>query len=392
MKKKLLITNCGFSEIPLIMAAKRLGFYVISVGNNPLSFGRKYVDEYHAIDFSNIKDTLEIARHLKIDAVCSSANDFGILTASYIAEKMCLGGHDPYETTVMLHHKHKFKELIKHCNIHTVPAYNYDSVATAMHDVNKFEFPVIIKPIDLTGGKGVAVVQSKMELEAMLLRAFSVSKSKKIIIESFFSGTQHSMTAFLLNKKIVFTYSDNEYSYLNPFLVSTSAGPALGFENVKQRLIEDSEKLAEYLNLVDGVFHIQYLQNGNDFSIIEITRRCSGDLYPYPVNHAAGITWEDWIVKAETGMDCSDFPAVQQKGFCGRHCLMASKNGILDDVVISPEIKGNIFDELTWWNKDDVVSDYMQQKFGIYMLQYGSEAEMLEKTKRITDLFKVNVS
>jgi len=389
--KRLLITNCGHSEVPLILASKRLGFYVISIGNNPQALGRKYVDEYYPVDFSNIKESLEIARHLKIDAICSSANDFGLITASYIAEKMNLGGHDPYETTLILHHKHMFKELIKHCKIHTVPASSYESVATALSDINEIEFPIIIKPIDLSGGKGVTVVQSKSELENALLLAFSLSKAKKVVIERFFPGTQHSMTTFLLNKKVIFTYSDNEYSYINPFLVSTSAGPATDIDKAKNILINDSEKLANYLNLVNGVFHIQYLQNGDDLSIIEITRRCSGDLYPYPVNHATGITWEDWIVKAETGMDCSDFPLVQQQGFCGRHCLMADKNGILDNIIVSPEIQKNIFSELLWWNKNDIITDYMQQKFGIYVLRYDSKQEMVDKTKRITELIKVCV-
>jgi len=63
----------------------------------------------------------------------------------------------------------------------------------------------------------------------------------------------------------------------------------------------------------------------------------------------------------------------------------------LENIVIDPEIKENIFDELIWWQKGDIVSDYTQQKFGIYMLKYNSEEEMLSKTKRITDLFKVCV-
>jgi HEPN domain-containing protein len=68
---------------------------------------------------------------------------------------------------------------------------------------------------------------------------------------------------------------------------------------------------------------------------------------------------------------------------------MADKNGILENIEIDPEIKENIFDELVWWQKGDVVSDYTQQKFGIYMLKYNSKEEMLNKTERITGLFKV---
>jgi len=160
---------------------------------------------------------------------------------------------------------------------------------------------------------------------------------------------------------------------------------------VKAGLVADSERIAGHLGLVDGVFHLQYLQNGSEFSIIEITRRCSGDLYPYPVNIATGLRWEDWIVKAEAGADCSGFPNVSQEGYCGRHCLMADRNGTLGGVVVSDEIRGNIVDEVLWWARGDAVTDYAQQKFGIYTLRYGSSDEMADKTSRITDLFRVVV-
>jgi hypothetical protein len=85
-KKKLLLLNGSHSDIPLINSAKSLGFYVITSGNNPKLIGHSYSDERCYADFSQPEAILEIARKLKIDAVCSCSNDFGIITASYISE------------------------------------------------------------------------------------------------------------------------------------------------------------------------------------------------------------------------------------------------------------------------------------------------------------------
>ena len=91
------------------------------------------------------------------------------------------------------------------------------------------------------------------------MRAFEMSKQKKIVIEQFIEGTYHSFSTFLVNKKVRAYFSDNEYSYLNPFLVTTSAHPATDVKFVEQILIDEAEKIANLLDLVDGVFHIQYI-------------------------------------------------------------------------------------------------------------------------------------
>ena len=87
-KKKLLILNGSHSDIPLIKSAKSLGYYVITTGNNPKLIGHSYSDERCFADFSDPDAILVIARKLNIDAVCSCSNDFGIITASYISEKI----------------------------------------------------------------------------------------------------------------------------------------------------------------------------------------------------------------------------------------------------------------------------------------------------------------
>jgi len=145
------------------------------------------------------------------------------------------------------------------------------------------------------------------------------------------------------------------------------------------------------LSLKDGIFHIQYLYSGKKAYILEITRRCSGDLYPYPVDYSTGLDWAGWIVRAEAGMDCSGFPAVSQKGFCGRHCIMSPKNGIIKNVIIDKQIEGNIYDKLIWLRKSYRINNYLTDKAGVVLLKYDSMDEMLDKTARIHQLIYMNV-
>lgn len=388
--KKLLVLNGSHSDIPLIQAGKKLGYYVITSGNRPDLIGHAYGDKYIYGDFSKPEEMYEIFKGEGLDAVCSCANDFGIITAAYLSEKLDLPGHDSYETTLTLHHKDRFKQFSREHHICTPLAKHYDNINNALEDRQNWKYPVIVKPIDLTGGKGVGTAQDEVQYEEAVKKAMQMSPSGRIVAEPFIEGTQHSFSTFLVQGKVAAYFSDNEYSYLNPYLVSTSAGPATDVQLVEKTLISEAEKIAALLGLKDGVFHYQYLLSGGAPHIIEITRRCSGDMYPVPVEHALGIPWAEWIVRAECGLECDSFPKEHGKQTLGgRHCIMGEKNGIVKDVYISPELQSNIYDEFLWWKPGTEITNYMVDKLGILFLEYATYDEMKMKSEHITDYIKV---
>lgn len=391
--KKLLILNGSHSDVPLIKAGKKLGYYVITSGNRPDLLGHKYADEYVNCDFSKPELVYETFKDFGLDAVCACSNDFGAISVAYLAEKLGLPGHDTYENALILHHKDKFKVFSKKNQIHTPIAEGFSTIDDAKNFEVNCTYPMIVKPIDLTGGKGVTRVENKDEYNKAVNYAFSMSPSKRIVVEPFIEGTHHSFSTFLVNKKVVAYYSDNEYELFNPFLVSTSAGPATDVDKVKDILISDAEKIADLLDLVDGVFHYQYiLSTSGEPYILEITRRNSGDQYCVPVEHSTGIPWAEWIVRAECGMSCESFPVgSKQRIWGGRHCLQADKEGIIKEICISDEIKDNIYASFMWGGVGTSINNKLVDKVGILFLEYKSQEEMIDKTNRIKELVKVKI-
>ncbi len=392
--KTMLILNGGHSELTLIEEAQKLGYYVITSGNRPDLIGQTKSDRYIFGDYSDPEQMLELAKESRIDAVCSCANDFGAISAAYIAEKMGLPGHDSYEVTRMLHQKDRFKQFAREMNLQSPVSDIYTDLLSALQNENRYEYPLIVKPSDLTGGKGVSRVDNAQEYEKAVRYAFERSRKKSIVVERFVEGTYHSLSTFLLDRKVRAFFSDNEYSFVNRYFVDTSAGPADDAERVIPILIREAERIAEKLQLVNGVFHMQYVmdEQGTPY-IMDITRRCSGDLYPEPVEHATGIPWSKWIVMAEAGFPSDAFsePFTGQHCICGRHCIMADRNGSVEDVFISPELKKNIYKQIVWWKPDDLIYDYQAEKMGILFLEYESRDEMEDKVSRIKDLVKVAV-
>lgn len=384
--KKILIAGGGYSDIPLILAAKKLGFHVITSGNRPNELGHQYSDEYRPADFSDKKAMLSLARDLEIDAICPCCNDFSALSSSYVAEKMGLPGHDPYKTSLTLHHKDLYRQFAQNNDIPTPTAKGFSNPSQALLAVNTFQYPVIIKPVDLTGGKGIAKIQHPSEYEASVKRAFCISRSSRIVIEEFLEGSRHGFSAFLRNGKVVFHFSDDEYYYLNPYLVSAASTPTSAPRGAIDELISQSEKIAAQLKLVTGIFHVQFILQDDRPVIIEICRRPPGDLYIKLVEHSTGIPYSEWIVRGFCGESCNALSQQESRGNFLRHCIMTDREGTVNDIKFNQEIKDRIIDSMMFWKPGDMIENHLVHKFGIIFMEFDSMEEMLEQSNQMQRL------
>lgn len=377
---RILIPNGSFHDIPIIKEAKKQGYYVITSGAAPDAIGHKYADEYVYGDFSDREKMLDIAKEKKIDRICSNCNDFGYLSSCYVAEELGLGGHESYSNALILHHKDRFKKLSKELDIHSPIAESFCSEEDAYTYIELVKYPIIVKPVDLGAGQGIKRADNEKQAKDAIKDALHRSKCKTIVIEPFIEGTSHSFNAFIVNKKVAGYYTDNEYMLFDPYRVSTSAGPADYIEEYVDVLIKDSEKVAEALELPDGLLHLQYILDDNHMPhILEITRRMSGDWYPYPEMKATGIDWIKYIVLSQCGMDCSDFPSdIKQKGFTGRHCLNGRKAGIVKDVIIKPELKEYVYDSAMWLDDGYEIKDIKKDYPGILFFDFDTRERIME--------------
>jgi len=390
--KKLLIVGGGYADIPLIKAAKALGYYVITSGNRASDLGHQESDEYYPADFSDVDAMLKVAKHLKIDAICPCANDFSAISAAYVAEKLGLPGHDSYETCQYLHHKDSYRRFALEHGIPTPQAISFTESHSALESLDKLNFPLLVKPVDLSGGKGISKIDTVDEASEALELAFSSSKAKRVVVEEFITGTRHGCSSFIKDGKLVFYFLDNEHYYLNQYLVSAASTPAKVPDNAVDALSKQIEKIASLLNLKDGIFHVQYILHEDKPVIIEICRRPPGDLYIQLVEYATGAPYASWIVNSFAGVDDPSIGQASTNGFYTRHCIMGNKHGYVQDILIDSTVKDNLIHEFVWWEKGQLITDYMKEKFGIVFLKFNSFEEMLNKTENLQSLIKVEIT
>ncbi len=390
-KKRLLIAGGGYADIPLIEAAQKLGFHVISSGNRRDDLGHHISDEYCPADFSDPEAILEVAQDKRIDAICPCANDFSAISSAYVAEKLGLPGHDPFEICKLIHHKDTYRSFAHSNAIPTPKAKGYSDLESALQSLDDFTLPIIIKPVDLTGGKGISKIDHLCDAKKALSKAFSISKARRVIIEEFIIGSRHGFSAFIQDGKVIFHFSDNEHYYLNPYMVSAASTPASIPHSSVRNLIHQVETISGLLSLKPGIFHVQYILRNEQPIIIEICRRPPGDLYVNLVQHATGLDYPMWIVKSFAGYDCSEIKHKDVNGFFLRHCVMANQAGVLSDIKFSSEIEHNVYDKFMWWKEGNIINDYLTEKFGIVFMQFSTKQEMFEKTNRMQELIKAKV-
>jgi len=374
--KKALILCASHNDIGCIYALKKLGYYIIATGGVPGQMGEVLCDEYIQADYSDKELILKIAREKKVDNIVQCCNDFGVYSAAYAAEKLGLPGYDSYETTLTLHNKDRFKAFAKEYGILSPISLPFDEINTAKKYIKSTQYPVIVKPVDCSAGNGIHKASNEKEaLEAIDL-AFQNSRSKRIVIEPFITGKQYGFCTFLVDKKVVAYNTLNEYSIVNSYRVDMVTHPCDIFDRVKDVLTEQIEKIANILSLKDGIFHLQFIYDGNSPQIIEVMRRTMGNRHFVAANALTGVDWEYWETRAKCGMSCHDFPKNWQEGYYACKVILAEKNGKIERIEGLSIYDKYIFAQYNLREVGDKITCYYAQPVRILYLQFSTREEM----------------
>lgn len=362
--KKILLLGGSHRDIPLIKAAQNLGYYVITLGDKNYYIGHKYSNKVYLIDFNNLDEIRKIIIKENIEFLLPGCGEESYINTVKLSHEFHMGNFDSLEVAQLLHNKWSFKNFCLKNNISTPYGIYYDGNLDSM----TINYPLVVKPTNLSGGRGVQTVYNKEELE----KALSVTQefSEEVFLEEFIDGQLIAYSIFLKNKKIFYSFLGDDISYLNKYLITT-AYPININAKVKKILEDEITKLATLLNLVDGMFHFQVLIKNNRPYIIDITRRIPGDLYPYLIEYNDNIEYSKAVVQAYTTGDISDcyLEKTPSNYMFIRHCIMPNKNGLYTNLFIDNIIKDKIIYQLNLIKLNTVIETYLQSQIAIVFIK-----------------------
>lgn len=370
-----MIAGGSHSDVPLIREAKALGFQTVTTGMRPDDVGHTFSDHYVQADYADPDQMVDVFRATEADAICACCNDFSAISCAIVAERFGLSGHDFPATCLTLHHKDRFRRFAERHGIPTPRAIAAGTLDEGRSACRALGLPVIVKPVDLTGGKGISVARLEGELDESLNLALSMTRCSRIVVEKFLEGTRHGYTAFLVDRRVVFAMADDEHYYLNPYAVAGATTPTSLTGAQIDELRALTEQMADLLHLVDGILHVQAIVHRSRPVIIEVCRRSPGDLYVDLVYHSTGVNYAKWIVRAAAGLPFNGTVPQTSPRSVTRHCVMPPHDGILEGIDIDPDVDGRIIEAVMWGRAGDTVTSYLTQKLGILFVEHATPAQ-----------------
>ena len=207
MKKTVMVIGGGLLQLPVIQAAKKLGHQVIVTDYNPEAIGMKYADISLVISTRDFEGTVREARKQNkltpIHGVLTVGTDAS-MTVAAVAGALGLPGIK-FEDAEAASNKIKMRSRFKQ---HDVPSPEFASVwslSDAKSAAEKLGFPLVIKPCDNMGARGVMLIENKSMLNEAFQNAKDASPSGELIIEQFMEGPELSIDAVICNGEITFT-------------------------------------------------------------------------------------------------------------------------------------------------------------------------------------------
>ena len=260
--KKLLLLGGSRYILPVIKKAHELGIYVITCDYLPNNIAHKYSDRYCNVSIIEKDAVLKVAQENKIDGVMSFACDPGVVTASYVAEKMNLPFQASYESTQILQDKGCFRKYLEDNGFNVPHSKRYLDKEAPFDDVDYFNWPVIVKPVDSAGSKGVNRVEEPGELSKAVDEAIKSSINGAFIIEDFitFDGYHSSADPFVVDGMIKFmTYSDQLFDTeaANPYTPTKIIWPSSMKKCHQDYLTSEIQRLVDLLGLTTGIYNIE---------------------------------------------------------------------------------------------------------------------------------------
>lgn len=270
-QKKILLLGGSAQQLVAIRSAKCMGLYTVLCDYLPDNPGQYEADKYYDTSTTDIEAIYEIAKNEQVDGILAYASDPAALPAAIVAERLNLPTN-PSESVAILGVKHLFRDFLQK-NGFACPRYYTFSPNIETEElkvkIRDFSFPIIIKPTDSSGSKGVTKLTNMKGFERAITHAINYSRNKILIVEEFIERGFPDIIGgdvFVWNGKIVLygemsCLRDNSGRGLIPIGKKRPSG----LNQLQTRRVRDElQRIVSLLDIHFGEMNIEIILDRND--------------------------------------------------------------------------------------------------------------------------------
>lgn len=396
-QKKLLLLGGLRYLIPVIEAAHKEGYYVITCDYLPDNIAHKYSDEYHNVSIIDKEAVLKLAQELQIDGIMSFAVDPGVVTAAYVQEKMGLPAFGPYESVCILQNKDRFRAFLTEHGFNVPKAKGYTSIKEAIADKNFFKWPIIVKPTDSAGSKGVSRVDLIENYEDALRNAFQHSISKRVIVEEFIEkeGCSSDSECFSVNGELKFvSFSAQRFDETapNPYTPSAFSWPSTMTKEQEQELTSELQRLINLLHMRTTIYNVESRigKDGKAY-LMEVSPRGGGNRLAEMIRYSTNVDLIKNAVRAAVGDNIINIEQKTYNQYWAEIILHTKENGVFNSLEIQSPIKEHLIETDLWVKPGDKVEGFngANNSIGTLILSFNNQTELEQTLNTQSEWIKV---
>lgn len=396
--KKILLLGGSAQQVVAIKKAKSLGYYTVLCDYLPDNPGQYEADVYYSVSTTDIEAVYQVALKEKVDGILAYASDPAALPAAIVAERLGLPTN-PVSAVEALGVKHKFRNfLAKHQ--FACPRHFTFTVGTAEEAVKEklknLCFPLVIKPTDSSGSKGVTVLDNADGLTDAVAWAAEYSRNQILIAEEFIKGDFPDVIGgdiFVWDSKIIF------YGLMSSLRSTTCSGliPVGGKKpsGLSQKQTEavrgELQRLVSLTGIRFGELNVEILLGKNDdVHFLELGPRAGGNMIPIELSDAYGIDLVAANILAAMG-EKPDLQPMEKDGCFVTYILHSHESGVFKGVHVSEKIAANVYRRYFYKKLGDEIEtfDGASKAIGVLFLHFGTNEEMAYFRDHHEELVKI---
>lgn len=382
--KKILLLGGSAQQVKAIETAKQEGYYTVLcdfLSDNP---GQYAADKFYLVSTTDKEAVLQIALEEKIDGIVAYSSDPAAPTAAYVAEKMNLPGN-PYNSVVTLCNKDLFRIFLRENGFHAPVSRGYHYVEDALMESDEFVYPIIIKPVDSSGSKGVTVLQDASQLKASLEFAFTFSRAKRIIVEEYIEKAHPYLIGgdiFVVDGKVVLwgLLNCHRDSTVNDLVPIGKSYPLALSDDLIEIAKDTLQSLVTKLNIRNGAMNVELvIDKYKRCWLIDIGPRNGGNMIPELLGYIFDVDVVKMTVQSAMGV-CIDRSIPEGKKYFATHNLHSGENGKFKKVWFDEKVVPHILRKNIYKKPGDYVEyfDNASKAVGIVFLKFDSMEQMLD--------------
>lgn len=341
MKNDIVIIGASYLQLPLIEKARQQGYTTHVFAWKDGSVGETIADHFYPISIVEKEEILEVCKKIQPVAVASIASDLANITVQYLAKNLGLPCNSD-ECIEISTNKYKMRCAFRDNGVAT-PYFRTISDAAEMENDTGFSFPLIVKPTDRSGSRGITKVYTAEELPAAVAAATVHSFEKKAIVEEYIEGPEFSCECISYQGKHTMLTITKKFTTGAPHFIETGhLEPAPLTEEMRETVRKEIFAGLDALKIYSGASHSEFrITPEGKVRIIEIGSRMGGDCIGSDlVRLSTGYDFVKMVLDVAAGKE-PDFTPV-----CTPACAAVRFVFTQDDIRVLDKIKSECHEAL----------------------------------------------